>query len=649
MGGALFVEAPSMALLSSALFESNAVLVRPSGRFRVVGGHAAARLSLVAQVSYGVGYGGAVYVMSGRATLLDCTLRRNVAKIFPATGRHASGGAAAIGNSGSLELIGVRLLSNDAGGAGEFDVNPTYKAQAMASGITRAAHIDCAGQVTLVGSSILSSPASSSAERSELGVGQLEFAASALITGRETGAIVLRDCMFESAVADAVLLRLIGSQSQAVMRGCTATNMTVDVRESVQPISAMRSAAVNSTFQFAAVNCTFKPPLSPLPSAIQPPPSGPPDCSAIVAGETVCDPRAECKSRVSGGVECSCVGEGLQYMPGVFPDGKHCQQATSVNLYVQSKTVILKARKPGNYSKNLAMTVRADGEKTFAIQYSLKITHLSGSDESLTEVGNASWPLLNDTLLSLHGFALLWDEPPSDDSEVSLNGDARQFTASNSYPYQLRLDCGKQQPCIADGDRVETVMQIGAPSDSSSMRSEVRLITEVEALLSCDRSEAWVEDDVHDLPPRTPFRVRLAAVDVDGLPVSFTRAAISFLFDNKSLPVQWSRGENLYVAIASEDLTNDSGEHTLVVLLTPGWSLADSLARDCVLLSRVITVIPDRSQAILAGCLASVLLVASGGLGYLLYKNRETALSLLISFLSFEGLLLLEVLLELWG
>ena len=152
MGGALFVEAPSMALLSSALFESNAVLVRRSGRFRVVGGHAAARLSLVAQVSYGVGYGGAVYVMSGRATLLDCTLRRNAAKIFPATGRHASGGAAAIDSSGSLELIGVRLLLNDAGGTGEFDLSPLYTAQAMAYRIARAAHIDCAGQVTLVDS-----------------------------------------------------------------------------------------------------------------------------------------------------------------------------------------------------------------------------------------------------------------------------------------------------------------------------------------------------------------------------------------------------------------------------------------------------------------------------------------------------------------
>jgi hypothetical protein len=192
-------------------------------------------------------------------------------------------------------------------------------------------------------------------------------------------------------------------------------------------------------------------------------------------------------------------------------------------------------------------------------------------------------------------------------------------------------------------------MQIGTPSDSSSMRSEVRFVTEVEALVSCENSQAWVEHDVHDLPARTPFRVRIIAFDVDGMPVSFTRAEIAFLFDNKSLSVQWSRGSNEYLAIASEDLTKDTGEHTLVVRVTHGWSQADSRTRDCVLLHRVITVIPDRSQVILAGCLASVLLLATGGVGYVLLRNKERALSLFLSFLSFEGLMLIEVLLELWG
>ena len=576
-------------------------------------------------------------MMSGRATLFDCTLSLNVAKIFSTKGTHASGGAAAIGASGSLDLIGARMLSNDAGGRGEYENNLNRKDLSGANGVVRAAHIDCAGKVALVDSSILSPLASSLAE---LGVGQLEFAASASITGSGAGAITLRDCTFESAVAGSVLLRLIGSQSQSVMRACTVVNMTVDVREGAQ------LPQLRSTVRFAAVSSTFEPPLpnSTSLAAVQPP-----DCSAIIAGETVCDPRATCRSRLSGGVECACTGEGLQYMPGVIPDGQQCQQATRVNLQVQSKTIILKVRKPSNHSEKLAVTVRADGETKFRAWYSLGITHVSGSDENGTVLGNASWPLLNDTLLYFHGFSLLWDVPPSEDAEVELDGGTRQFTALKSYTYQLRLDCGKKQPCIADGDQVETMMQIGTPSDSSSMRSEVRFVTEVEALVSCENSQAWVEHDVHNLPARTPFRVRIIAVDVDGMPVSFTRAEIAFLFDNKSLSVQWSRGSNEYVAIASEDLTNDTGEHTLVVRVTHGWSQADSRTRDCVLLHRVITVIPDRSQVILAGCLASVLLLATGGVGYVLLRNRERALSLFLSFLSFEGLMLIEVLLELWG
>jgi hypothetical protein len=131
--------------------------------------------------------------------------------------------------------------------------------------------------------------------------------------------------------------------------------------------------------------------------------------------------------------------------------------------------------------------------------------------------------------------------------------------------------------------------------------------------------------------------------------VSFTRADIRFLFDNKSLPVQWNRGSNEYAAVVNEELTGDTGEHELLVLAAHGWSQADARMKDCVLFHRVIAVVPDRSQVILAGCLASVLLVAAGALGYLMLKNREKAMHLLISFLTFEGLLIVEVLLELWG
>ena len=651
-GGALYIEATNAVLLSSALFESNAVLVNSPATPELPS--TCAHIALL-QVSGLRGYGGAVHVMSGSAKFIACTLRGNMVKLLR-TGWHASGGAAAVGEGGALELFDTQLLQNDAGGKGFYETLGLYKATSDAYRRIRAAHIDCAGKIALVNSKI--SPASGLSASS--GEPDLDHRAKALITGNAAAAITFRDCSFESAVADTVLLRLIGSDSHSVIRGCTAVNVTVDVPGDDAELSTEMQSA-----RFAVVNSTFEPPLPGLPMAVRPP-----HCSAMVAGERVCDPRATCRTKESGGVRCSCVDTlGLQDFPAVFPDGRRCEQATRVNLHVQSQKIILRAQKPGNYSEKLAVTANAEGETAFTALYSMGITHKLASDGNRTEV---TWPSIHDQLLALHGFALLWDTPPSNDAEVRLNGDTSQFTAQNEYRFQLRLDCsgpdGKGRHCIADGDTVETVMHIGSPSDSSRMRSKVRFITEVEALVSCELSKAWVERDVLNMPPRSSFRVRLTAVDVDGLDVTFSRAEIAFLWgpvvpspvssgrdrgrDNRSLaalPVQWSRGSNEYTALVSEVLTEADGEYLLLVRVANGWSSANSSVQSCVLLERVINVIPDRSQVILAGCLASVLLLATAALAHLLYKNRGKALKLLLSFLSFEGLLVVETLLEVWG
>jgi hypothetical protein len=527
------------------------------------------------------------------------------------------------------------MLSNDAGGRGEYENNLNRKDLSGANGVVRAAHIDCAGKVALVDSSILSPLASSLAE---LGVGQLEFAASASITGSGAGAITLRDCTFESAVAGAVLLRLVGSQSQSVMRACTVVNMTVDVREGAQ-LSQLRS-----TVRFAAVSSTFEPPLPKSTSlaAVQPP-----DCSAIIAGETVCDPRATCRSRLSGGVECACTGEGLQYMPGVIPDGQQCQQATRVNLQVQSKTIILKVRKPSNHSEKLAVTVRADGETKFRAWYSLGITHVSGSDENGTVLGNASWPLLNDTLLYLHGFSLLWDVPPSEDAEVELDGGTRQFTALKSYKYQLRLDCGKKQPCIADGDMVETLMQIGTPLDSSSMRSEVRFVTEVEALVSCQRTRVWVDGGAPSVQASSAIGVRLRAVDVDALPIDQTRAEVEFRFGNRTVPVNWNRGSNEYVASVPPELTGQAGEYELVVTAMHGWDEDANQQARCVLLRRKIQVDEGFNSSLVLAISLSCCVVCVVGLVIWVRQRAHQLLHILTMVLTEVGKLIMSICFEL--
>ena len=98
----------------------------------------------------------------------------------------------------------------------------------------------------------------------------------------------------------------------------------------------------------------------------------------------------------------------------------------------------------------------------------------------------------------------------------------------------------------------------------------------------------------------------------------------------------------------SPDLTGDADDYELIVTATSGWSAAGG-ATSCVVLRRKITVVSDKKQLILAACLAAVIVIFLGALGYLIHKNRERAKEMLISFLSFEGRLLGEVCLEIWG
>ena len=48
----------------------------------------------------------------------------------------------------------------------------------------------------------------------------------------------------------------------------------------------------------------------------------------------------------------------------------------------------------------------------------------------------------------------------------------------------------ESQPCVSDGDTVETVLMIGNDSGVASERSEVRLTSQIQALPSCAQSTA---------------------------------------------------------------------------------------------------------------------------------------------------------------
>jgi hypothetical protein len=187
---------------------------------------------------------------------------------------------------------------------------------------------------------------------------------------------------------------------------------------------------------------------------------------------------------------------------------------------------------------------------------------------------------------------------------------------------------------------VETVIEVG--SKSGGARSAVRITTHVQSLISCEHSEAWIENDLTTVPVSTAIRVLFDAYDVDGLPINHTRAAVEFRFGMALLAQQWSSGKNRYVAEVSADSTTLAGRFELVVTALNGS------VGPCELLRRPIEVTSDKTQQILAGGLAGVMVLSMGMLGYLLYRKKENTKELVLSFLSFEGLLMLELCFEVW-
>jgi hypothetical protein len=72
-----------------------------------------------------------------------------------------------------------------------------------------------------------------------------------------------------------------------------------------------------------------------------------------------------------------------------------------------------------------------------------------------------NWSRLDERQLSLHGHRLIWDAPPSSDSDgIVLDGAAKKLLDTKEYSVQLRVDCQGEQPCAADGDTIETVITV---------------------------------------------------------------------------------------------------------------------------------------------------------------------------------------------
>jgi hypothetical protein len=340
-----------------------------------------------------------------------------------------------------------------------------------------------------------------------------------------------------------------------------------------------------------------------------------------------------CKGLTRGGVRCSCVGAGLRYKPGVPEDGLQCQQDASIRAVLESESVSIDVAKPGSLKhRTLTLIVEARGEAELNITFNVMITRSEASSGAVI----ASHGSLNVDQPSVSAFGqhLEWKQrPPTATWLAELDGGRLKYEDTSRHEFSVRLACDSAEPsCAADGDVITTIVQLVAiGSRSSHMHSEVRVVTKVQSLLSCRHTQATVhiEPNAESVPIATLIRVHLFAKDVDDLPISFTRAEISLGFGDHTIPMQWTRGSNQYVADVPAELAAQPGRYDLVVRANDAWDETGP-APSCELLHRTIIVREGLSTTwILVGAAAAAVVVI-GGLVILVRKRGAHLLAIMV-------------------
>ena len=433
-----------------------------------------------------------------------------------------------------------------------------------------------------------------------------------------------------------------------LIRGCTFVNLPIE------PCSHPTLANFDRGV-LGIANSTFEPPLDALVTTVQPP-----DCGVAVAGERVCDERAQCDLAPSGGVRCSCVKEGLRFMPGVPEDGRQCQEDASLRSALEAQSLSMSLSKPSNITTPTRFIVEAHGEAEIAVTFNISITRFEASSGALIPASGSI--AIDQPTVSAFGQHIEWKtRHPTVPWRADLDGKKFRYAKTTQHEFGMRLACNKsdEQSCAADGDVITTVVRLASHLDSS-LRSEVSIQARVEALVSCQTTVASVTSAGLELrlepdggiSPASPLEVRLEVRDVDNLEVRFTRADIVLHLEDEAaaksqqllgkFPFNTEIGRNVYTTVVGGAWTKEPGRYAIVVHVPKGHM------GSCEILRRSITVVSDKTQLIVILVLAGVLLVLLALGGHLLYKNRERALTFALSFLSYEVSLTTDILSELW-
>ena len=608
----------------------------------------------------GKAIGAGIHIGDGEASLSGCLLAENVAKMNASSAIQATAGAIFVSGTARAILHRCELYANAAGGRGKYEFVeknqlPQFVTSAVEAKATAAAHIYVQGSIVLEESTITD----------EAGPPSIDSPAWWWIVVVQNGALVLRKSSFKAGaeyvfdpcpytgdrvcqVASKIcsegdyddcetprpiagpgkLLHVPSQGAEVLIDGCSVTNLTMQ-----------------SEFnRIAVVNSTLVPALNRSLNKLKPP-----NCGQKVANEAVCDPRAECFEGDSGGVECSCTLIGLRDKPGAQRNGRHCEQATLVRLSLKSEHIEIALEKPGT-SAALGVEVYATGEDAFDARFTLSMERTSGNG---TSISMREWTSADAQQASLDGHHVTWATPPSNGSRVDLDASTSKFSFARTFDLVIHLNCSgavEDDRCVKDGETVVTVLNASSYSSADAeLRSSIRITSRVQSLISC-RSKGWIEElrpAAETTVLRTfPVVLRATAQDVNGFAMRYTRAQLEFWWDDRPVYDSWFEGE--HSATVDPDWYADVGTYEASIIAVNGWNHPSSRTEPCVLFETTIHVQSDNIQLIVAGALSSLLILTIGLLTYLLARNRAKAKELLMSFLEFEGSLVLEIVLELW-
>ena len=590
-GGAVWISSATEARISGATFEGNMV--------RVLGEY---------------GYGGALHCEGSKVLLDSCGFDSNIA-LADATANGANAGGISVWQDAELTVLDTSFSANQAGGR--------YFAEEMRA--IHAAHILSAGN-TVVRTCIFMSTAPISPP----------FSAPWWIVGTGGSRIALVNSTFRGATAGQPEGMLsMADDATALLRSCAGSNVLIDPK-----VAGGKLGIVDSTFE---------PALSTSLKSI-----APPECGVEVAGQRLCDPRAACTLRSSGGVRCKCEGEGIE-PPTAVHDGSRCTTTRNLLIEIVNSDVRLFLRKSES-SKPLNFHIDATGDEGFNASYFRRtVLRRNNGSAVLTVVAQS-----DDGLHArVFGLAFEWEnalQAPSVEP-ITLDSAKQQYSANIEHEFTLSLQCGRnattdpatdRTTCPQDGDTIETTIDFiphegGAPSTSSGadLPASVRITTEVQAAVSCEHTKPHVtvvaDSALDSILPDAPLSVHLLAMDMDDLPVSFSPAELVLTWDGHAVPFDWLRGRSRYSWQIPPD--RDAGEHEIVVSLK---------GSNCTLRRLTLTVTSDKTQMIVIGCIAGATILVLVALAFLVWKNADRAKELIFSLLSYEGLLTAEVCIETW-